>query len=169
LLGAGIIALAVAQLWLTAMHYRRFGTRIFFDPTEYPVEAVSAMRHSGAHGNVAVPLDWGEYVLWFLAPQVKVSLDGRFATVFPERVVQDNFNFFLGAPGWRRLLDDYPTQAALVPVGSPCPVRALPDWRLVYHGRQAELYVKADGAQAMGLEAVPLQPGPEQVFSGIFP
>jgi hypothetical protein len=169
LLGAGIIALAVTQLWLTALHYRRYGARIFFDPTEYPVDAVSAMQHSGARGNIAVPLDWGEYVLWFLAPQVKVSLDGRFATVFPERVVQDNFNFFLGAPGWRRLLDDYPTQAALLPVGSSCPVRSLPDWRLVYRDRQAELYVKADSEQAMGFEALPPQPGSKHIPVGVFP
>jgi hypothetical protein len=169
LLGAAIVALAATQLWLTVLHYRRYGAQIFFDPREYPVDAVRALRQSGASGNIAVPLDWGEYVLWFLAPQVKVSLDGRFATVFPERVVQDNFNFFLGAPGWHRLLDDYPTQAALVPAGSPCPVRSLPDWRLVYRDRQAELYVKAGSAQAMGLESAPLQPGSEQVPVGIFP
>jgi len=55
-------------------------------------------RRVGASLNLAVPLDWGEYVLWFLAPQVKVSLDGRFATVFPEQVVADNFDFFTGLP-----------------------------------------------------------------------
>lgn len=169
LLGAAVIALAVTQLWLTAMHYRHYGAQIFFNPMEYPVVAVRAMQQSGARGNIAVPLDWGEYVLWFLAPQVKVSLDGRFATVFPERVVEDNFNFFLGARGWRRLLEDYPTQAALLPAGSPCPVRSLPGWRLVYRDRQAELYVKADSAQAIGLEAAPLQSGSEQIPVGIFP
>jgi len=158
LLGAGIIALAGTQLWLTGQHYHRYGTQIFFDPLEYPVAAVRAMRQAGARGNIAVPLDWGEYVLWFLAPHVRVSLDGRFATVFPERVVEDNFNFFLGAPGWRRLLEDYPTQAALLPTDSPCPVRSLPDWRLVYRDRQAELYVKVDSARAMGLDGALLQP-----------
>jgi hypothetical protein len=169
LLGAGIIALAAAQLWLTAVHYRRYGAQIFFDPLEYPVAVVRAMQQSGVRGNVAVPLDWGEYVLWFLAPQVKVSLDGRFATVFPERVVEDNFNFFLGTRGWRRLLDDYPTQAALVPAGSPCPVRSLSNWRLVYRDQQAELYVRVGSIQAIGLESLPLQPGSQQIPVGIFP
>jgi len=169
LLGGAIIALAVTQVWLAAVRYRIYGAQIFFDPMEYPVAAVRALQQSGVQGNIAVPLDWGEYVLWFLAPRIKVSLDGRFATVFPERVVEDNFNFFIGAPGWRRLLQEYPTQAALVPAGWPCPVRSLPDWRLVYRDRLAELYVKADSAPAMRLDAATLQPASRQSPVGMFP
>jgi hypothetical protein len=169
LLGGAVIALAVTQLWLTAVRYHSHGAKIFFDPTEYPVAAVSALRQSGVQGDIAVPLDWGEYVLWFLAPQVKVSLDGRFATVFPPVVVEDNFNFFAGRPGWRRLLEQYPTQAALIPAGGPCPVRWLPDWRLVYRDSVAELYVKADSARAMGFDTGPLRPASSQPQVGIFP
>ena len=90
-----------------------------------------------------MPLDWGAYVLWHLSPGIKVSLDGRFATVFPERVVEDNFAFFNGAAGWRRLLDQYPTEAALVPANSPCPIGTLPGWALVVDSRVARLYVRA--------------------------
>ena len=32
-----------------------------------------------------LPLDWGGYALWHAAPAIKVSLDGRFATVYPPR------------------------------------------------------------------------------------
>ena len=169
LLSGAVIALALTQLWLTGVRYHHYGAEIFFDPMEYPVAAVRALQQSGVQANIAVPLDWGEYVLWFLAPQVKVSLDGRFATVFPPRVVEDNFNFFAGAPGWRRLFEEYPTQAALVPAGWPCPVRSLPDWRLVYRDSVAELHVKADSAQAMGLDTGPLRPASSQPPVGIFP
>ena len=51
--------------------------QIVFDPAEYPTEAVHALRQAETAANLAVPLDWGEYVLWFLAPRVKVSLDGK--------------------------------------------------------------------------------------------
>jgi hypothetical protein len=169
LIGAAIVFLAVLQFALTGVRCWSSGFQITFSAFEYPVAAVKALRDAGARGNIAVPLDWGEYVLWFLAPQVKVSLDGRFATVFPERVVEDNFNFFRGAPGWRRLLDQYPTQAALVPAGSPCPVRTLADWQLTYRDRWVEVYVRSDAIKSLGLETMPAETPPMQLPMGIFP
>ncbi len=160
-----MVVVALLQLEFTSIRYRAFGLQIAFNPFGYPVAAVRALRQAGLHGNLAVPLDWGEYVLWFLAPQMKVSFDGRFATVFPEQVVDDNFNFFLGAPGWQRLLEQYPTDAALVPTGWPCPIRNLPNWQLVYHDRLAEVYLKADGTGAIPL----LQAPPPDSPIGIFP
>ncbi len=165
-IAAAIAALAVLQLGLTAIRYRTWGLQIAFNPFEYPVAAVRALRQAGVQGNLAVPLDWGEYVLWFLAPQIKVSFDGRFATVFPERVVEDNFNFFLGTPGWQRLLDEYPTQAALVPAGWPCPIGTLPNWRRVYRDRLADVYLKV-GERGDAVEALP-QPVLQSPI-GIFP
>ena len=167
-IGAAIVILALLQMGLTGLRYHHFGGQIVFNPLDYPVGAVRALQEAGAQGNIAVPLDWGEYVLWFLAPAVKVSLDGRFATVFPEDVVEDNFNFFTGARGWERLLERYPTQAALVPAGWPCPVRSLSDWRLAYRDRSTELYVKADQAGTLGLNAGPLPP-PAKQPAGAFP
>jgi hypothetical protein len=112
--------------------------------------------------NLAVPLDWGEYVLWFGAPQVKVSLDGRFATLFPEQVVEDNFNLFTSAPGWRRLLDQYPTEAVLLPASWPSPIRREPGWQRIYGDEVAEIYVRSDRALT-----VPVEPATTGV--GIFP
>lgn len=169
IIGSALVVLALLQLSLTARRYRASGFQITYDPSEYPVAAVRALHDAGAQGNVAVPLDWGEYVLWFLAPDVKVSLDGRFATVFPEGVVEDNFRFYSGAPGWRRLLDAYPTQAALVPTGSPCPVRTLPDWRLAYRDSWAEVYVRSSDVERLGLQGLPLQQPLVPLPLGFFP
>ncbi|MFN8628318.1 MAG: hypothetical protein U0587_20385 [Candidatus Binatia bacterium] len=169
LLGVGVVALALTQLGLTAVRWRSTGFAITYDTRDYPIAAVRVLRRAGVRGNVAVPLDWGEYVLWFLAPQVKVSLDGRFATVFPERVVEDNFNLFRGAPGWQRLLDDYPTEAVLTPAGAPCPVRTLPDWRLVYRDDQAQLFVRSAAAGHFRLGAPSRDVAPPERAAGIFP
>lgn len=149
-----LAAVALLQLALVGRRLSRDGLQIVFDPRDYPVAAVRALQHSSARLNLAVPLDWGEYVLWFLAPQVKVSLDGRFATVFPEQVVEDNFDFFNGAPAWRRLLDRYPTDAALLPVGSPSPIRNQPAWRRLYADAVAELYVRAERSADVHLNAL---------------
>ena len=39
----------------------------------FPARAVALLEQSGVSGNMAVPFDWGEYVLWHLGPRVKVS------------------------------------------------------------------------------------------------
>ena len=142
-IAAGMLALVAVQFGLTASRWRRDGLQIVYAPAEYPVAAVRALQHVEAPFNLAVPLDWGEYVLWFLAPHANVSLDGRFATLFPAEVVTDNFNFFSGTSGWRRLIDAYPTDAALVPVGSPCPIGTLPDWHVVFRSSVALVYARA--------------------------
>lgn len=140
---AGAVAvLALIQFVFTAQRYRRDGLQIRFDAAEYPTSAVQILRAAQVSANLAVPLDWGEYALWFLAPRVKVSLDGRFATVFPASVVQQNFDFFSGASGWQRLLTEHATEAVLMPLGSACPVRMLADWQLVVRTPEAQVYAR---------------------------
>ena len=160
----GIVALALLQLSLTGMRLWRDGLRVIYEPGDYPVAAVRALRDAGASLNLAVPLDWGEYVLWFLAPQVKVSIDGRFATVFPEQVVEDNFAFFTSAPTWRRLLEQYPTEAVLVPADWSSPIRRDPGWQRAYGDTVAEIYVRSERAEALHLRAQPAPAG-----AGTFP
>ena len=50
--------------------------------TVFPVKAVALLKQSNVAGNMAVHFDWGEYVLWHLAPRIKVSIDGRRETVY---------------------------------------------------------------------------------------
>lgn len=156
-----VVALALGQLSLTAARAGRDGLNIVFDPSDYPVLAVAAMRDAGIRANLAVPLEWGEYVLYFLEPHVKVSLDGRFATLFPQAVIADNFDFFAGAGNWQRLLDAYPTDAALVPAGSACPIATLPGWQRVWKDPTASLYMRAAGATTL---PSPTPPTPTGVF-----
>lgn len=148
-------ALAVLQVSMTGARLWHDGLQVVFDPRDYPVAAVRALAAAGTSVNLAVPLDWGEYVLWFLAPHVKVSLDGRFATVFPEQVVADNFDFFAGAPGWRRLLEQYPTEAVLLPAGWSSPIQNEPAWRRVYVDEVAAIYLRSDRAEGLRFEASP--------------
>lgn len=139
------------QLTLTGLRWQRDGLQMVYDPVEYPVAAVQALRRAGIHANLLVPLDWGEYVLWFLAPDVKVSLDGRFATVFPDQLVIDNFAVFTGAVSWQRMIDDYPTDAALLPTGALSPIRRQPNWERVYGDDIAEVYARTERAASMHL------------------
>jgi hypothetical protein len=148
-----VTGLAAAQVLRLAQRVWLARAGIVYAAAEYPVGALRFVRESGATGNVALPLDWGGYTLWHGAPAVRVSLDGRFATVYPPRVVEDNFAFFRGDTGGSRLLDSYATTLVLVPRGVSTPLDDRPDWRLLYTDSVASLFAKSGTAAAAASEA----------------
>ncbi len=152
---AGILALAALQMAIATARLVRHRGQITLAAGEYPVAAVRFLKTAGVCANLAVPLDWGAYALWHLAPEVKVSLDGRFATVYPESAVEDNFAFFSGRDDWSRLLDAYPTDLVLAPAAAPPPVQRLPDWERVYGDRVACVFARRDRPLAKKLAQVP--------------
>lgn len=144
--GIGVAALAVLQLSLSGGRLGAERFQLVYEGEEYPVGAVRFMRERRITGNLALPLDWGGYVMWHCAPGIKVSLDGRFATLYPPGVVQTNFDFFFD-PGEAAngLLDRYPTTLVLSPTFAPVPVRHRPGWQVLYRDQVAELFA-LDGA-----------------------
>ncbi|MCX8071992.1 MAG: hypothetical protein N3C12_06020 [Candidatus Binatia bacterium] len=155
----GVAVIALVQGVLVTLGIREHGGRFVFHSQDYPVRVVQGLKAGGARGNLAVPLDWGGYVLWHLAPLVKPSLDGRFATVYPETVVADNFSFFRAEPGWRRLLSNYPTEAVLLPAGVFHPLQREPGWQRLTGDDVANLYVRADRLHAFSLANLPVDSG----------
>jgi hypothetical protein len=153
ILGVALVGLAATQLSLLCLRLRGDGFRVVYEASEYPVGAVRFLSAEGLRGNVALPIDWGAYVLWHASPAVAVSLDGRFATVYPPSVVDDNFAFFRGGSDATRLLDAYPTTLVLAPAGSVTPVRARPRWRLRYRDEVAELFQLDAQAETVSGEA----------------
>ncbi len=73
---------------------------------------------------------------------MKVSLDGRFATVYPPQVIDDNFAFYSGAATGETtaLLDAYDTTLALVPRGLATALPYRVGWHLLYRDDVADLY-----------------------------
>jgi hypothetical protein len=139
IVAAGVALVAVAQLArLTAqLAADRFG--VVYEAREYPVGAVRFIAAQGLRGHLALPLDWGSYALWHLAPEVKVSLDGRFATVYPPAVVRANFDLFFD--GDTRLLRTHPTDLVLLPSHRAL-VRLPAGWRVAYQDAVATLYTR---------------------------
>jgi hypothetical protein len=103
-------------------------------PVAYPRGAVDHLRASGFHGNLLVPFEVGAYVLWELAPQVKVSLDSRYEVAYPSEVYEAHRRFYRGEHDWQVTLDRYPADALLIPAASPvlAQVARLPDWHEAY-------------------------------------
>jgi hypothetical protein len=156
IVAVALTGLAALQLGARGARWWRDGGRMVFAAADYPVGALRFARAANLRGNLALPLDWGGYALWHGAPALRVSLDGRFATVYPPTVVEDGFAFFRadGAPAAARLLDGYPTTLVLVPRGTPTPLDGRPDWRLLYSDEVAALYGR-DGPPATAAAPAP--------------
>ena len=141
-----------------ALHLTRFTSWQMEVPASfYPVGAVDFLRLNLLQGNLALPYNWGEYVLWELYPRVKVSFDGRYETVYPPSVATDNFNFMYGLGDWRRLLRDYPTQMVLVDKTYPMArlMEREPGWTAVYHDPRSALYLPTE--KGSGAWRIPLR------------
>lgn len=100
------------QLQDTFFKYRSNHFKILVEPSVYPTYALRFMANNGINGNIAVPFDWGEYVIWKL-PKSKVSVDGRFETVYTLKVIEQNQALSTGKSGWRQILENYPTDIIL--------------------------------------------------------
>jgi len=137
-----LLGLACVQLAALGASVWRDRAQLVFAAADYPVGALRFARETQLRGNLALPLDWGGYALWHGAPALKVSLDGRFATVYPPTVVEDGFAFFRadGGDGASHLVEAYPTTLVLVPRGIPTPIDGRAEWKLLYSDDVAALY-----------------------------
>ncbi len=147
-IGAGLVGLAAVQVAGLARQLLREGPRIVYAAADYPVGAVAFLRARGIGGNLALPLEWGGYVLWHASPAVKVSLDGRFVTVYPARVVEENFAFFRNES--ERLLTDYPTDLILTAPGLSPAVRRDPAWHVIYRDEVSSLLAREPAPAVAG-------------------
>ena len=80
-----------------------------------PVREVDILSRAGATGNLATPFGWGGYCSWRLYPRIKISMDGRYETTFPESTFEMNDDFYekRGA-NWDRLIRDYPVDYVIL-------------------------------------------------------
>jgi hypothetical protein len=116
--------------------------------TEFPVKAVAVLKQSNVAGNMAVHFDWGEYVLWHLGPQIKVSIDGRRETVYSRRPYAENLLFTTGLGDWDGILKKPETHLALVSKAFPVfnLMKLKPGWTLVYEDPMSGIFVRQGSA-----------------------
>jgi hypothetical protein len=143
-------------------------TRFWIDPQHgtYPVRAVQVLKASGAHGNMAVHFNWGQYAIWHLGPAIKVSYDGRFESVYNAAMRSLNADWVSGQGHWDALLDRYPTTLALLDKGLPAYdlMRRKAGWKLVYEDPLAALFVRSD--QTALVRAIQSGPIPDVAADG---
>jgi len=109
----------------------------------FPVDVVQYMRREGLGGNVACPLAWGGFLIWELPERVRVSLDGRWDTVYPQEVIQEGVDFTNGIH-WQAYLDKYRPNIVLAFKGSTLDqgLSTLPAWSRRFEGVEGVLFVR---------------------------
>ena len=137
--------LAIVIFWRANFFSNRLTS---VDP--YPVSACAFMKDHGLKGNVLGLFGWGEYLIWHLAPDSKVFMDGRYDTVYPKNVVKDYLLFNFDQSGAEAAIDKYPTDYVLIgpDTGARKLMDSRKDWTLVYSDRSARLYARANSPAA---------------------
>jgi hypothetical protein len=115
--------------------------------TRHPCTAVAFMRENHLAGNVFNPLWWGSYLSWELYPAVRVSMDGRNISLFADRMVVENFDFYLkdAASVDADAPLRYDTRLLLIPTDSPVLSRIETDvrWRQAFRDSESALFLRA--------------------------
>ncbi len=112
----------------------------------YPVQALALIKREGLSGPLLTEFNWGEYLIWELYPQCRVSLDGRFETVYPHDVCQAYFTFLDGKEGWREFLATYPPRLILIDSRSPLArlLKQEPTFREIFQDGGSILFLRRD-------------------------
>lgn len=142
LLAASIFFLYIGSL-------QPFKIRTDMDPL--PRQSIAFIQKHQLKGNLWTPLHWGAYALFHLYPNIRVSIDGRWAMVYPHKVMQANMDFAYAGTGrrWKKLLTKYNADYALVENDNPAlpEMQRDPDWQVLLKEESCMLIGKRDHIQ----------------------
>ena len=147
------VALAIAVVFLGLAVPYFSCVRINSSFVSFPTRATALMKAAKVEGNLATFFDWGEYLIWHLAPAVRVSIDGRRETVYSPESYRRNMQFLYGIGEWDAILDDARTNMALIGRDQPTYnlMRLKPGWTLVYEDSISAIFARQDSAQAAAI------------------
>ena len=145
LIAVGLLLAAANLAVLCGQRYAAANGRIIVNPVEYPTAALRFINANAMGGNIIVPFDWGEHAIWQLYPRCRVSVDGRFRTVYPEAVLRDHMVADADRQGWSRLLARYPAADILLAAQLPFfqdLARGNGPWIYVYSDPTAMVFIR---------------------------
>jgi len=132
----------------------------------------NVVRYLRAHqvrGNMLTFFDWGEYAIWHLAPDVKVSMDGRRETVYSDRPIEGHLAVYQGRPGAldyiRRVNPDYVWLPKSLPVVSE--LQSTGDWTTTFEGPTSAVLVRRSSPESAAWPAPAI--GSERTDERVFP
>ena len=129
-------------------------------PLDLPAKAVFMLKQVHAEGNILCDLEWGEYILWHLGPQLKVSIDGRTQVVYPPVVRLVNRYFREGIFDWDIILKKFPLDFILLEKETPSfnLMKLYPGWTLVFEDEHSALFCPKNSRYAEQLQILAKDP-----------
>ena len=120
-----------------------------------PIRAVGLLHTEEISGNLITDYGWGQFMLWHLYPESRVAFDGRYRTVYPASLEAEFLEFQtvdLELTPRTPMIDSYPTDLAILPVGSASEqyLTDRADWRTVYRDDQAVLLARRTYLEQIG-------------------
>jgi len=113
----------------------------------YPIAAMDYLKRSPYRGNLMVHFGVGEFMLWTLYPQFKVSMDGRYEEVYSqEEFLRSHFRYSKAHPlkNWASFaqIDAGQTDFVLMPIDLAVNVPLLqsPNWKFLYGDSYYAIY-----------------------------
>jgi hypothetical protein len=127
-----------------------FFSRSLTSPDPYPASACQFMKKHQLRGNILNTFQWGDYLIWHMAPESKVFIDGRYDTVFPLEIIYKFALFNFNLPGADAVLSEFPNDFVLIKPdsGSRKLMDARTDWKLIYYDASSRLYAQGESAAA---------------------
>ncbi|HTS31094.1 MAG TPA: hypothetical protein VMH81_34720 [Bryobacteraceae bacterium] len=119
-----------------------------FPESSFPVRAVAAnldwLSPPGYMPRILTSDQWADYLIFRLYPHQRVFFDGR-SDFYGPAIGEDYQTLMSLAPGWRRTLDRYQFDIALLPNDWPLGdiLEHTPGWRLVYRDPAGGLLVRS--------------------------
>jgi hypothetical protein len=129
-------------------------------------DAIAYLRAHHVRGNMLTYFDWGEYAIWHLSPDVRVSMDGRRETVYSDEGIDRHLAIYANDAGAldhvRQLQPDYIWLPKQLPVLSA--LQAGGEWTVTYDGPRSAVLARRPLAGRSGgenrHEQTRLFPGP---------
>jgi len=144
------VALAVLLIAGAVRYMAAAASCIQIDPrtTAHP-GAVEFLKRTGASGRLLVWFNWGQYALWHLAPELRVSMDGRRETVYSASMQDRHLRFYFDAPGGAALASELGADYVWLPSDLPA-VKRLTDegWPRVFEGDGSVVFAEPSRASA---------------------
>ena len=124
-------------------YYLEITTKTDSQYVGYPVESVELIKSSKFQGNMITNFNWGEYIIYSLYPEIKVSFDGRYETVYPEEIVKENLIFINAKEGWKDILNRYNPNIVLLSKYDPVlkPMYYNSGWPLIFKNDEEFMFI----------------------------
>lgn len=145
------VAAVILTCWIAANggNLGRFSMMdAHFDGKRFPVAAVDYLEKQNVQGPILSPDNWGGYLIYRLAPRVKVVVDDRH-DFYGEAFLKNYLKFIHAEPGWKGFLRDHPAQEVIVPRNSASAnILETAGWRPVYSDEVSAVFEESSGTES---------------------